>query len=433
MLVLAVLGVLLAATSETQGQLGGHGFSKTLSEAEGSRADKATFYKTVIPSLASPQAGTGEESAFLPKDEFATSVPIAPEGRPVAVIEPASDDELLITAAFSPDGRRLAYGTERRVQRRAVAATEDLAYFYPGEVWVTDFTGKPKRVLKHDFLRSAEGGFLSFSVERVAWSLDASKLLIEISDERKRTATFFFSAEGKRVKLGGSGPNVAPGYGGAWLADHESVGLLTEEVSPRLLHRIHLLRATAGRAMPLFGSKVFAAVAWLPRSQKVAAIERDKEFSRPPRLVLGNLDTGTLEDLGAVPDYAGGLRALPDERRVSYFIGNDKLAVRALTPDAQVEVLPVPLGRYEWTRLPTARLPDGPGQAGPNALVFLQPRNPGERTGRLVLYDTSTGEKHELLKDEEDLVQDFWLSPDGAQVAILTSGDSPLLKIYWLR
>jgi hypothetical protein len=348
------------------------------------------------------------------------------EIRPIAAIEPASDDELLITAAFSPDNSRLAYGTERRVQRRSVAADDDRMYFYPGEVWVTDFVEKPRRILKHDFLRSQEGGFLSFSVERVAWSPDGSKLLIEVSDERKNTATFFFTADGKRVRIGEKGPNFSPGYGGEWLADNQSVGLLSEVVGPRLLHRIHLLRATAGRALPLFGSSVFAAVAWLPRSSRVAAIERDKEFSTPPRLVLGNLDDGTLEDLGVVRDYAGGLRALPDERHVSYFIGNDQLAVRALAPPsaglaagAQVEVLPIPLGRYEW--------------AGANTIVFLEPRAPGDRAGRLILFDRASGQKRELLGDEENLVQDFWLSHDGRQLAVLTAGDSPLLKIYRLN
>ena len=417
LLALATVSLIPAATSEMQGELGGHGFSRAASPA------LSNYLQGLLEARRTPSGGEPLQSLRANFLQPTAGDALQPElVSQVAVLEPASDDELLITAAFSPDGLRLAYGTERRVQRRTIAADDDRMYFYPGEVWVTDFADRPKRVLKYDFLRSQEGGFLSFSVERVAWSPDGSKLLIEVSDERKRTATFFFSAEGKRVKLGGNGPNFAPGYGAAWLADNESVGLLSEEVGPRLLHRIHLLRATAGRALPMFGSKVFAAVAWLPLSQRVAAIERDKEFSQPPKLVVGNLETGTLEDLGDVPDYAGGLRALPDERRVSYFIGNDKLAVRSLSADAQADVLPIPLGRYEW--------------AGPNAVVFIEPRPgtasaPPDASGRLVLYDRTAGKKTELLEDE--LVQDFWVSPDGHQVAILTAGNNPLLKVFRLN
>ena len=341
---------------------------------------------------------------------------LASPPQPVATLSAQSEDEVLVIAAWAPDGRRLAYGTERRREQRRspLSVYEGPQYTYPGEVWVADFTGKPKRVLKSDILRDREGRLFSFSVERIAWAPDGAKLLVEIIDERKTAATFFLTDEGKRVKLGGEGQNVIRGYGAEWLSDNETAGMLEEAAQPRLLHRVKIVRVAGGRSLPLYEGRVFAAVAWLPQARKMVGVERDLEFVRTPTLVVGDLDKGTIQELGEVRQYVGGLRATPDETKVSYFVGNEKLAVRGLAPDAAIETYPIPLGRYAW--------------AGASAVIYIEPQKPGGRVGWLTLFDLTTKQKSRPLGEE--LVQDFWLTPDGRQVAVLGTGLSPQIKIY---
>lgn len=329
-------------------------------------------------------------------------------------------DALPVVAAWSPDGQRLAYGTEIEVRPRNVPlSAEEASSLYPGEVWVTEpAQGKPKRILKYDFLRGRKGEFYSFSVERLAWSLDGQKLAVEMTDEKKNTATFFLTAEGKRVELGSTSQNFVAGYGAAWLADNESLGLLSEAVAPRLLHQIGILRVAAGRVIPLFPESTFAAVAWLPRAHQAVLVERDPEFARRPRLLLGDLESGKLTPLEDLSEgYLGGLQATPDESTVSYFVGQRKLAVRRPAPGAEVEYWPVPFGRYAW--------------AGPRrGVLFIEAKEPGQRTGWLTLYDHGRQRMLRVLPDE--LIQDFWVSPDGQQVAVLTVGLNPQLRIYRL-
>ena len=91
--------------------------------------------------------------------------------------------------------------------------------------------------------------------------------------------------------------------------------------------------------------------------------------------------------------------------------------MRGLAPDAAAETYPIPLGRYAW--------------AGATAIIYIEPQKPGGRTGWLALYDLATKQKSRPLGD--DLVQDFWLTRDGRQVAVLTTGLSPQIKIYRLQ
>lgn len=171
-------------------------------------------------------------------------------------------DDLAVLAAWSPDGQRLAYATEKQVKERKPPTLDDReTYRYPGEVWLTNFADKPKRLFKHERFRDWVGNVPSYYVTRLAWSPDGSKLAIEVTDEGGESAAFLITAEGKAVRIGSSRSNVAPGYRAAWLGDGESVVVLNEASKPRLLHRVYLLRVTAGRDLELFRGKTFAAAA----------------------------------------------------------------------------------------------------------------------------------------------------------------------------
>lgn len=340
----------------------------------------------------------------------------APPAKLVTTIE--AGDDLAVLAAWSPDGGRLAYATEKRVRERRAPSLEDREiYTYPGEVWVSDFTAKPRRIFRSEQFRDWVGNVPSYYITRMAWSPDGQKLAIEVTTEERESFTFLVTAEGSRVKMESSGSNVFSGYSTGWLGDSSSLGVLTEAVSPRLLHRVRLVRTGAGRELSLFRDTTFAAVAWLPRAQKAVLVEQDPEFANPPRLELGDLVKGTLATIGELDQgYLGGLQAAPDEARVSYFIGQQKLAVRELKPAANIESWPIPLGRYEW--------------ASSAALVYLEPQEKGRRTGWLTLYDRRRDIKLRVLP--EVLIQNFWLAPEGRRVAVLTAGLDPKLQVYEL-
>lgn len=351
-------------------------------------------------------------------------IPVGPVGAqaPTVQLETTinTGEDLAVVVAWAPDGLRLAYGTEKRIsrQRSPISVGEGEVDYYAGEVWISDLTGQSKRILKYDFLRGVEGEFFSFSVERLAWSPDGLKLTVELTDEKKNTATFLITAEGKKIKVGSSPVNYVAGYGGGWLSDSESLGLLSEAVNPRLLHQVSLVRITAGRAVPLFTDRSFAAVAWLPAAHKAVLVESDPEFARTPRLAVGDLETGELTVLDELTEgYLGGLRVTPDEMTVSYFVGQEKLAVRELKADAPIEYWPIPVGRYEWL-------------GSRRAVLFLEPEASGRHASWLALYDPARKTRERVLPNE--LILDFWVSPDGQRVAVLTAGLKPVLKVYRL-
>ena len=327
-------------------------------------------------------------------------------------------DDLAVLAAWSPDGQRLAYGTEKQVKERKPPTLDDReTYRYPGEVWLTNFTDKPKHLFRHERFRDWLGNVPSYYVTRLDWSPDGLKLAVEVTDETGESTVFLITAEGKAVRIGSSRANTYPGYGADWLGDSESVVLLNEASKPRLLHNVYLLRVTAGRDLGLFRGKTFAAAAWLPKAHKAALVEQDRKYADPPQLVLGDLEKGTVEPLDPLEDgYLGGLAATPDESKVSYFVGQNKLAVRGLAAADPVEQWPIPLGRYQWL--------------DSKSLLFLEPEERGGRTGWLTIYDRTSDAKTRLLP--ETVLHDFWVSPEGARLAVLTAGPTPHLRIYKL-
>ena len=159
--------------------------------------------------LAPPLAGQTEQVPFP---------------RLVATIDTGED--MPVVAAWSPDSERLAYGTEILVERKRspmAYGDEKFRRYYPGEVWLVtlaEMEKKPKRILRYRFLRRVFGDF-SYTVNAVSWSPDGSKLALELTNEKRESAVFFFTTKGKRIKLSRRS-NFTFGYGGAWLADNES-------------------------------------------------------------------------------------------------------------------------------------------------------------------------------------------------------------------
>jgi len=318
--------------------------------------------------------------------------------------------EIPVVAAWSSDAR-LAYGTEKTVpvgdvwQRR-------------GEVYVVTLAGEKERILKHDYFRGGQERPFSFSVDRISWSPDTTKLGVELTltIEEAATALFLFKSKGGELRIK-DGANLIAGYGGAWLADNASLGMLEEALAPRLLHRVFVVRVEAGRMIPLFRPRTFSAVAWVPGKMQAVLVERDAEFVQAPKLLVGDLASGQVKELGEVPDYLGGLQATPDGERFSYFVGQNKLIVRQLSGELIGEAT-IPVGRYGWL-----------GKSG--AIAFLEPEELGKDTGWLAVWDPARQVQTRLIADER--IRDFWLAPDGSLVAVLTADEVPELKIYRLE
>lgn len=330
--------------------------------------------------------------------------------QPELVLTVESKDPV-VTAALSSDGR-LAYATTKTVpygpyreqlQRRA-------------EVFVLSLTeGKPKRIVSQDYIRDPQDPYenLAFSVARIAWSPDATRLAVEITPHGHPTATFLFKSAGGRLNLRGGG-NLIPGYTATWLADSSSLLVLEEAAPPRLLHSVLVVRVEAGRGVELFPTRTFAALAALPGKLEAVLVERDKDFAQPPAFTLGDLESGKRTSLGADADFLGGLRATPDKQGFSYFVGQNKLVVRKLTGEISATVN-IPFSSYEW-------LPAG-------AVIFLEPEKPGRATGWLSAWDPKTQKSARLLPDQR--IREFWISPDGTYVAVLGAEDGEL-KVYRL-
>jgi len=318
-------------------------------------------------------------------------------------------EDVPVVAAWSSD-TRLAYGTEK------IVPVGDVSHRC-GEVYVVTLAGEKQRILKHDYFRREPASSFSFSVDRIIWSPDATKLGVELTltNEEDATALFIFKSKGGELRIKDS-TNSVRGYGGAWLADNASLGMLEEALAPRLLHRVFVVRVEAGRTIVLFQSRTFSAVAWVPGKMQAVLVERDAEFVQPPKLLVGDLISGQVKELGEVPDYLGGLQATPDGERFSYFVGQDKLVVRRLSGEPVGEAA-IPLGRYEWL-----------GKSG--AIAFLEPQEPGGASGWLAVWDPTTQVCTRLIADER--IRDFWLAPDGSLVAVLTADEVPELKIYRL-
>ena len=338
----------------------------------------------------------------------------AQEPKLIATFDAGKD--LPVLAAWGPDGRLLAYGTERELKSRRARPGDDSPRYYPAEVWLADLdrlNKKPKRLLDFREVRA-----LDYRIESLLWSPDGRSLAAEMTDKGGDTATFFFTSKGVLVKIGGrSRRNFVRGYGGGWVDEGTSYGLLAEEFAPRVLHSVRLLRIVGGRILGRFPNDRFAAVAWLPSRGQMVAVRRDVNFEEAPELVIGTLADGRLESLGAIPEYQGRLQAVPGEREVSFFTGSDELTIRELTPEGATRTLPVPMRDYKWS-------PAG------DAVYYMEPEQDDKPTGLMMRVDAATGGRAQVLVES---LWNFWISPDGTHAAVLTAGKDPVLKVYKIR
>lgn len=265
----------------------------------------------------------------------------------------------------------------------------------------------------------------SFSIRRVAFSPSGKLMTLQMTilevtgpDENTQESKLvdLMDVNGKEIPVAGTKTSVIESAVQAnWLADDKTVVYLLASDESDLLYQISLTRPAEGKGGVIFNGHLFTAVAWDPVRSSAVAIERDKAFDAPIKLVRLDLIHQTDTALADVPAYLGQLTLSPSGNKVAYFVDGDTLEVRDLSHPQTPITVHCAYGTFAW---------------GADENRILLKRGPEKQANDLVWVSIPDGNLTPILHDL--IFSSFALSPDAHLIAVAEPG-SDHVEVYPLE
>lgn len=265
----------------------------------------------------------------------------------------------------------------------------------------------------------------SFSIRRIAFSPSGKLMTLQMTilevtgpDENTQESKLvdLMDINGKEIPVAGTKTSVIENATQAdWLADDKTVAYLFASDESDLLFQIGLTHPAQGKGGAIFKGHLFTAVAWDPARSSAIAIERDKNFDAPIKLVRLDLIHQTDTALADVPAYLGQLALSPSGNKVAYFVDGDTLEVRDLSHPQTPITAHCAYGTFAW---------------GADENRILLKRGSEKQANDLVWVSIPDGNLTPVLHDV--IFSSFALSPDARTIAVAAPG-SDHVEVYPLQ
>lgn len=265
----------------------------------------------------------------------------------------------------------------------------------------------------------------SFSIRRIAFSPSGKLMTLQMTilevtgpDENTQETKLadLMDINGKEIPVAGTKTSVIENATQAdWLADDKTVAYLLASDESDLLFQIGLTHPAQGKGDVIFKGHLFTAVAWDPSRNSAIAIEPDKNFDAPTKLVRLDLIRQTETALADLPAYLGQLTLSPSGNKVAYFVDGDTLEVRDLSHPQTPITVHCAYGTFAW---------------GSDENRILLKRGSEKKANDLVWVSIPDGNLTPILHDL--VFSSFALSPDAHQIAVAEPG-SDHIEVYPLQ
>ncbi|MGC1105977.1 MAG: hypothetical protein WA876_05525 [Candidatus Acidiferrales bacterium] len=292
-------------------------------------------------------------------------------------------------------------------------------------IWTVTRDGKKrKQIVDGQRLVQTEIPF-SFFIRRLAFSPSGQLMTLqmtisEITEEggspQESKLVDLMNIEGKEVPVAGTKTSVIENAVQAtWLADDETVVYLLPSDESDLLFQIGLTHPHQGKGSVIFAGHLFTAVAWDPVHSSAVAVERDKDFDEPVKLVRLDLIHQTDTPLADLPAYLGQLALSPSGNKVAYFVDGESLEIRSLDHPKTAVTVHCAYGTFAW---------------GPDENRILLKRGSEKTANDLVWVSIPDGNLTPILHDL--IFGSFALSLDGRTIAVAEPGSNHV-EVYPLQ
>jgi hypothetical protein len=355
-----------------------------------------------------------------------------------AVVLPALAQKAKLTVdddctafAFSPDGSRIVYAA-RRISSERVTRSKRMRVEHD-DIWqVTIDNGHEHRLVDGKKLVKSPVP-VSYQIQSIRIAPDGQHMTVQMltrtliptrgegGEERPGVPgrvqsgelTDLMDGQGKEIDIYGTKPKNSAIFGAtnaAWLADGQTVVYMTQP-KDSLLYQLAYVRPVSGVGGPMLPKHYYAAVSWSPAHNAGAAIERDKDFKEPAKLVWIDLVRQTERTLAPLKGFSGHLTVSPSGKEVAYFSDGNTISIRSVADPSKVTRIKVPFGRYEWSA-------DG--------THLLLKRGADDHTDQLIWISLPSGQYHDVFHGL--IYHNFHVSPDGKWVGVTEPGKQ-ILKL----